>query len=212
MKYIDIETWKRKDQYLFFKDSDIPFYNICVDVDVTNLREFTKKNDVSFFRAYFFLSLKAVNATSEFCLRIRDNGLVQHDVIHAGSTVLNENETFSFCYFDFSTDFLQFDKHVIDVLQKNKEYQTFDPKKGRDDLVYYSVLPWISFRSVSHTYRKIPNDSIPRIVFGKYYETNGRLLMPHSIEVNHALVDGFHVGKYIEQFQSYLENPSILSI
>jgi chloramphenicol O-acetyltransferase type A len=208
VKFIDLNTWKRKDQYLFFKDYDNPFYNICVDVDVTDLYQFTKKQNLSFFRAYFYLSLKAVNATKEFCLRIRENGVVQHDVIHAGSTVLNDDETFSFCYFNFSPDFSLFDKHACDVLKRNKDIKTLDPQKERDDLIYYSVLPWFSFKSVSHAYKQIKNDSIPRLTFGKYFKQDDKLVMPHSIEVNHALVDGLHVAKYIDTFHAYLENPS----
>ncbi len=210
MKNIEIENWNRKDQFLFFKDYDNPFYNICVDVDVTKLYEWTMNQKLSFFRSYFYLSLKAINVTKEFCQRIRENGVVQHEKIHAGSTILNDDETFSFCYFDFLPTFSQFDRHAFEVFQNHKSGKLFDPQKQRDDLVYYSILPWIKFNSVSHAYKRIKGDSIPRMTFGKYFQKNGRLLMPHSIEVNHALVDGLHVAKYIETFQTYLENPSTL--
>lgn len=32
-------------------------------------------------------------------------------------------------------------------------------------------------------------------------EVNGRLLMPVSVHVHHALMDGLHVGQFLENFQ-----------
>jgi chloramphenicol O-acetyltransferase type A len=32
-------------------------------------------------------------------------------------------------------------------------------------------------------------------------EQNGQLQMPVSIHVHHALMDGYHVGQFIDQFQ-----------
>jgi chloramphenicol O-acetyltransferase type A len=35
-------------------------------------------------------------------------------------------------------------------------------------------------------------------------------MMPLSVQVNHALMDGIHVGRYYGQVQAYLDNPAIL--
>jgi len=55
-------------------------------------------------------------------------------------------------------------------------------------------------------------DSIPQMVFGKYFKDGATSKMPFSIEVHHALIDGYHVAKYHEKFQDYLQYPdSILA-
>lgn len=46
--------------------------------------------------------------------------------------------------------------------------------------------------------------SIPKISFGKMLTEGNKKLMPVSIHVHHALMDGFHVGAYIDLFQQLM--------
>jgi chloramphenicol O-acetyltransferase type A len=50
-----------------------------------------------------------------------------------------------------------------------------------------------------------PVDSIPRISWGKYFRDDNLIKMPLSVQVHHALMDGFHVGRYFQQVQKYLD-------
>ena len=79
-----------------------------------------------------------------------------------------------------------------------------DPQDHRDDLLHYSVLPWISFTSFSHARRHRADDSVPKIVFGRYRGDAGAERMPVSVEVHHALVDGLHVGRFLDRMQARL--------
>jgi chloramphenicol O-acetyltransferase type A len=47
-------------------------------------------------------------------------------------------------------------------------------------------------------------DSVPKLAFGKTEKLNNSLMMNVSIHVNHALVDGYDIGKFVEKFQYYL--------
>ena len=144
------------------------FFNICTILDVKNLYDFSKDNEISFFKSSLYLSLRAANKTEQFRYRIRENTVVVHDVIHAGSTVLNVNETFSFCYFDYFKDFNKFEIHMDMALKALRESNgKLEAQDDRDDLIHYSVLPWISFTSISHPRKFRQQDSIPKIVFGK---------------------------------------------
>jgi len=78
----------------------------------------------------------------------------------------------------------------------------------RDDVIYHTTLPWITFTSFAHARTPGRGESIPRFVFGKYVEEQGRLLMPFSVEVHHALMDGIDVGRYLNNFEQALANPS----
>ncbi len=107
-KKLDVESWNRKDHFHFFRKYDNPFFNICTEVEVTRLYHLSKKEGFSFFIATLFASTKAANLVEEFRYRIKDDGLIIYDIIHAGSTVLNEDETFGFGYFDYSPGFSVF--------------------------------------------------------------------------------------------------------
>jgi chloramphenicol O-acetyltransferase type A len=77
----------------------------------------------------------------------------------------------------------------------------------RDDVVYHTTLPWFSFTSFAHARTPGRGDSIPRIVFGKFVNEGERKLMPISIEVHHALMDGLHVGRYLGRLEEVLADP-----
>jgi chloramphenicol O-acetyltransferase type A len=47
-------------------------------------------------------------------------------------------------------------------------------------------------------------DSCPSISFGKMTESNGKRLMPVSVHLHHALIDGLHIGQYIDCFQELM--------
>jgi chloramphenicol O-acetyltransferase type A len=206
--YLDLESWNRKQHFYFFKEYDHPFFNICADVDVTHLLPYTKEHHLSFFIASLFLSMKVANAIPEFRYRIRGERVIVHDVVHAGSTVLNADQTFSFCYFDYDGNFRAFNEMASRKLGRYQEgYKSFETEEHRDDLIHYSIIPWISFTSFSHARKFKTGDSIPKIVFGKYFELGGVIKMPVSVEVHHSLMDGIHVGKFFDRFQELLQDP-----
>lgn len=208
MRKIDISSWKRKSHYEFFKDYDDPFYNICADVEVTELQKFCKLSKTSFFIASLYLSQKVINEIEELKYRITEEGVFICDTVNAGSTILLEDETFGFCYFEYMTNFISFNENAIKNIQFAKEEKKLIQNPYDEAVAYYSVIPWISFRSMSHAKKYSQYDSIPRVVFGKYFEQESKLLLPVSIEVHHSLVDGYHLGKYYDSLAEKFRNPS----
>ena len=71
-----------------------------------------------------------------------------------------------------------------------------------DDLIYFSCLPWMDVTAVTNERDLLaPNardDSIPRICWGKYTLENDRVYLGISVEVNHRLIDGVHIGRFAE--------------
>lgn len=206
MKEIEIEKWNRKATFEFFRDYADPFFNFTANLDVTNLYHFCKKHKLSFSIANLFCSIQTANEIREFRIRLKDEKLVEFDRIHATQTILNDDETFSFCYFETKDDIFEFNEAGKKALEKYKALKTFDVETGRLDLVYYSVIPWVSFTSFKHATPLDNKQTIPRIVSGKYFEENGKIKLPHSVEANHFIMDGFHVGKYFNLLQEKFDN------
>ena len=80
----------------------------------------------------------------------------------------------------------------------------FKIQKTSLDVIYCSALPWINFSSHKEPFNS-SKDSVPKIAFGKYFEHDGRKKMNISLNVNHAFVDGFHMGQFFESLQHYLD-------
>ncbi|MGD9900541.1 MAG: CatA-like O-acetyltransferase, partial [Calditrichaceae bacterium] len=101
-----------------------------------------------------------------------------------------------------------FKDEMSTVLQKNSEdKESLDARADEDNMIHYSVIPWIAFTGLSHSRRFGREDSIPKIVFGKYQTKNGRLMMPISVEVHHSLMDALHVSRYLTRLQEILDQP-----
>ncbi len=215
--YLDLDGWARRPHYEFFRSYDAPFWDVCAKVEVSALVARCKEpGGPSFALAAIYLSLRAANAVDNLRYRLRGERVLVHPLIHGSSTVLRPNETFGFAYFDFLADYAAFEAAGKRELAAVRDGATLieagaaaapEEEGGRrDDLIYYSVLPWIHFTSFRHARRSDPDDSVPRLVFGKYQEEGGRLGMPVSLSLHHALADGLHAGRFFENFQRELDD------
>jgi len=202
---LDISTWNRKDTFDYYKNFESPFFNITAQVDVSEMYAYCKKENLSFFLTSLHHSTKICNDIENFRYRLEGEKIWIYNKISAGSTVLFEDNTFGFAYFDMVEDLNKFvadGQNTIDQLKKNRH---FSPKHDMESLIHYSVIPWVSFTSFQHA-RPIPvKDSIPKITFGKLFDQGKKKMMPVSVAVHHALMDGWHVGQYFQKIEDF--NP-----
>lgn len=204
-KYLDVENWPRREVFEFFSGFDKPYFNICTRLDVTNLlRLLRDRPNISVSLAYHYFALRAANEIEPFRYRLREGKVIVHDVIHGGTTVLLPNENFTLAYFQYEANFDEFieqaERAVKEVLLGGGAFRP-DPS---DDRIHFTTLPWLSFTSFSHARNWRREDSIPKIAFGKFVKENQRTLLPFSVEVHHALMDGLHVGRYVSRLEETL--------
>jgi len=206
MKIIDVEKWNRKEHFEFFSKRDNPFFGIVTEMDVSKAYNFAKKNQVSFFAYYMYQSLRAVNRVEAFKYRIQDGKVVCFDTIHAGSTLLRTDTTFAFSFIPFSENFEIFNQNLHQEIQEVEQSTGLraSSKTNRADQIYYSAIPWIKFTGLTHAKDMGNADSVPKISFGKLYEKDQKKMLPMSVDVHHGLMDAFHVGQYVEEFQKLL--------
>lgn len=207
-KYLDVTTWSRRDLFEFFLSYDNPYFNICTRLDITDLLAFLRlRPDLSVSLAYHYFALRVANEIEPFRYRLRQGKVIIHEVVHGGTTVLLPSESFTFAYFDYQEDF---EKFMLDAQRSVSEAlagNSFAPT-ANDDTIYFTALPWVSFTSFAHARKRIPEDSVPRIAFGKFAQENARTFLPFSVEVHHALMDGLHVGRYLNRLQEVLDKPA----
>jgi chloramphenicol O-acetyltransferase type A len=207
MRKIDLRTWSRREHFEFFNTFNHPHFNLCANVDLTKFRPYVKEHGFSLTTAIIYVISSAANAIPEFRLRMRDGEIVEHEVVSPSVTILVDNDLFSFCTIDYNPDFAEFASRAARRIAAVKDHPTLKDPPGRDDLLYMTAMPWVSFTSVTHPMRLHPADSIPRFAWGKYFEEGGILKMPLSAQGHHALMDGIHMGKFYLEVQEYLYHP-----
>lgn len=201
---IDINTWKRKEHYNFFNAFDEPIYGVTVSIDCTAAYAFAKENKVSFFLYTVYQALQAAKLVEEFKYRIEGDDVFVYDNISASVTVGRDNGTFGFGYMDYHADFDQFMDEAGKSTAAVKALNTLAPQP-RHDVLLISSLPWVNFTSISHARIFSFKSSSPAISFGKITEKHGRRVMPMSVHVHHALVDGMHIGQFVDAYQELLD-------
>ena len=206
MKEIELDNWVRRDQYERFRKYTDPYFNLCANMDLTDFLPAVKSRNVSFTAAFVFVLTQSANMIPEFRYRLRENAVIEHEVIHPAITVLLDDDTFSFCFFKYEQTFALFAKGVresIDNVKRNPSVAN----PYEDDWLYMTAIPWVSFTSFKHPMDLSCPHSVPLIAWGKFLEDGEKTLMPLSVQGHHALMDGFHMGKYYTLVQKALDNP-----
>ena len=166
---VDISTWARRTTFEFFRDYKDPYFNIAANVDVTKLRQFCRENKISFSIAALFYTQQAANSIREFRLRMIDEKVVEFESVEATQTILNDNETFSFCYFEHCPNVFEYVEAGRAARNKYLKLKTFDVETERIDLIYYSVIPWVSFTSFKHASPGDNRQTVPRMFSGRFF-------------------------------------------
>ncbi|MEK6278725.1 MAG: CatA-like O-acetyltransferase [Acidobacteriota bacterium] len=207
-QYLDVSSWARRDLFQFFVNFDNPYFNVCAQLDISKLLACVRRQpETGVSLTFHYFALRAANEIEPFRYRLRDGKVLVHDVIHGGTIVILPNESFNFAYFSYYEDFERF---ITEAQQSVEEVQKgdkpFNPDPG-DDRIHFTVLPWVSFTSFAHARNWGREDSVPKIAFGKFTTENNRVLLPVSVEVHHALMDGLHVGRYLSRMEEMLHEP-----
>jgi chloramphenicol O-acetyltransferase type A len=207
MKEIDLSIWRRKAHYDFFSRMDYPQFNICFNIDITDMLSFVKEQKISFYYAMIYLSTKSANQIEEFRYRGRDGTVILHDTLNpAFSDMDKDDDLFKMVALNTGSNLKDFVSAAKNKADAQEEYFVASDFIGRDDYIYYTSIPWISFTHISHTISLNRNDSVPRISWGKYFDNDTRVMLPFSVQAHHAFVDGIHIGKFKEVLEHTMEN------
>lgn len=202
---IDLQKWPRGQMFYYFSKMAPTGYSMTVNVDVTEMRKKLKEAEMKFFPAYLWLVTKNLNRQMEFKVAEKEGVLGYYETLTPLYASFHEDyHTFSLMWTEYTEDFGKFYQmylknqenfgHVHGVLSTP---QTPPP----DNAYTVSCVPWISFTHFAvHSYENKPY-YFPSVEAGKFFEENGRILMPLSITCHHAATDGYHVKCFLESLQ-----------
>ncbi len=203
---LNLDTWNRTEHFHFFKQMEEPFFGVTVTIDCTKAYEKSKAENFSFFIYYLHKTLAAVNAIESFRFRIFEEEIYVYDVINSSVTISREDGTFGFSFMEYNQDFAVFSKIALAEMERIQTTKgLFTRTFESDNLIHFSAIPWVDFTSLSHARSFTFADSCPKISFGKMsVSENGKRTMPMSVHVHHGLMDGLHVGQFIDCFQDLM--------
>lgn len=220
---VDLAAWPRRAAFEFFRTFERPVFDLCTRVDVAPLkaalvaraaRQPAGAAKVGLSLACTWLALELANRHAPFRLRLRDDiaaPLVELAEVHGSTTVVRDDGAIGFAYLTRDADFGRFSaqaRAAVDAVRHAPREAAWAPRTAEEALVYFTALPWVHFTSFTHARQPGLSDSIPRLAFGRAEPDGARLWLPLALQVHHALMDGLHAGRFVQDFEAACAEPS----
>ena len=187
-KVIDEKTWNRAMHCMIFRNS---------------FKRVVKEQGVSFTLAMVYAVCKCANDIDAFRYRFVDGQIVLFDKIDTAFTYLNqETELFKVVNVPMIDNLKEYCEFAETIAKEQKEY--FTGPLG-NDVFQCSPMPWVTYTHISHTNSGKKDNATPLFDWGKFYEKNGKIVIPISVQAHHSFVDGIHIGKFVDKLQSFFD-------
>ena len=213
---VDIETWERRDNYNFFRGFVNSWYSITTEIDCTEASAAARASGHSFFLYYLYAVVRSANEVPELRYRTDKNGqVIFHDEVDIISPIAVPGKTFYTVRIPYHEDFKRFYAEAYELITNIPEdgnpYGAEEElaKQGDYDVVHLSAVPKMYFTATTYTLAEAGNGcSYPLMTSGKAVPREGRLVIPLSIYVNHAFVDGSHLASFFQKIEEHLKRIS----
>lgn len=201
-KVIDLKTYKRIDHFNYFRTMANQSMGVTVEVDVTALLEYCKKNNCSFYLMFMHCAALAGDEIPEFRQRVVNDQIVEYDECPTSHTELLEDGTYCYCTIHHHMPIDEYLKNANNARRAALENPNIEEDDDVDSMYFVTCLPWLKY---SQLIQPTNNESNPRISWGKYeLNEKNRLMMPVTVLVNHALVDGLQVSQFYKNLDKQI--------
>lgn len=209
---IDMETWERRTHYAAYTDLLPLNWNITVELDLSVLLPEIRLRGLRLYPVLLYLACTAIGRIPAFRMGYDDQGRLGYfDGVHPSYTVFHkDDQTFSDLWSFYHSDFQTFYNGMVqdmEVWGNSKGY------KGRPDMppncCPMSMTPWLRFTSCSFDTFKPTLMLRPILTFGRYFSRDGHTLLPFAICASHAVADGWHAARLVEELQEMMDYPQL---
>ena len=204
-----LDTWARKEHFIHYLSQVPCTYSLTTKLDITPIIE--KK----LYPTMLYLIARAVNRYPEFRMALDGDGKPgTYTVMHPCYTVFHkDDETFSSIWTEYTEDYGAFCRaYRQDLAQFGNNKGMMAKPDAPANTFPVSMLPWESFDGFQLNLQKGYDYLIPIFTMGKYTEDRGRYYLPLSIQVHHAVCDGFHVCRFLAALKEMIaDHERILS-
>jgi len=194
--------WEREEHFHFFRSFKQPHFNVHTEIDLTDLYNYTKREGLSFFLAYLHAATEGIRNTENFLLRLEGDEVVQYKAVDISTTVLKDDKTVSFVHLPHHPELHIFCRESSAIIEEVKKSRKLFYGYNGPDLVHATTLPWFKFNGMEHAHDNDSNDAIPKLAFGQLEKKDTRVILPVSVRVHHALVDGYHIHLFLQHMQA----------
>lgn len=208
-KVVDKDTYYRKGVFRHFSEDCKCSVSMTARIDVTELVNHSRKTNTKFYLNFLYLLSKVMNSREDYRMGYlwQTDELICYDTVNPTQYVFHDDtETCTPVYTEYNENYAVFYSNAYADLERAKKTREY----GLDSVNHpnwfdASYISWLSYDSLNI---ELPDGYLffaPIINWGKYREENGRLVMPVSVRLNHAIADGYLVANVFRLLQQEVE-------
>ena len=208
-RIVDKETYYRKGVFRHFSEDCKCSASMTARIDVTKLAAYSRRTGTRFSLNFLYLLSKVLNSREDYRMGYlwQTGELICYDTIHPTQYVFHEDtETCTVVYTVYCEDYDRFYKDALRDVEEAKKTREYGlDAENHPNWFDASYIPWLSYDALNI---ELPDGYlyfVPIVNWGKYREENGRLMMPLSIRLNHAIADGYLIAKVFDLLQKEIE-------
>lgn len=205
-KIIDKEKYYRKGVFRHFTEDCKCSTSMSARIDVTDLVEYSKKTNTKFYINFLYILSKVLNSREDYRMGYlwQTDELICYNVINPTQYIFHEDtETCTPVYTTYNENYKIFYFNALNDIEKAKKIREYGlDMKNHPNWFDASYISWLSYDSLNI---ELPDGHLffaPIVNWGRYREENGRLVMPVSVRLNHAIADGFLVANVFRLLQN----------
>lgn len=204
---IDLNEWNRGNLFRFYINKMRIVMSLTTDIDVTVLKAYTKEHKLDFYPAMVWVVSKVVNSHDEFKYSWDAGGnLIKWDFVSPSYTVFHDDdENFTKMVTEYADDLFEFCGRVAADRERYKNERAVLDNQS-PNFFDVSCIPWVRY---SHFDLHVFDEGkflAPVVTWGKYEQTDGKLILPLTMNIHHAVADGFHLARFFNEVQALINS------
>lgn len=209
-RVIDKEAYYRRGVFRHFSEDCKCSVSMTARIDVTDLVAYSRENDTKFYVNFLYVLSKTMNSRDDYKMGYfwQTDELICYDVVNPTQYVFHEDtQTCTPVYTEYSENYERFYADAVrdvEEAKKTREYRL--DEANHPNWFDASYISWLSYDSLNI---ELPDGHLffaPIINWGRYREEDGRLVMPVSVRMNHAIADGYLVANVFRLLQVEMES------
>lgn len=202
---VNMKELERADYFYYFMSVGTTI-EFTVKLDVTAAIGRCREETINFQAFMLFRIYKVINTIENFRYDILDGKLIRWErIVPTFSSFNKSSKLFFTLYADMTENERSFDACYKKVVREYADCSTIVPQGNLPANIFnVSCIPWLHFEHFSSNSKTKENNLVKMITIGKYEKVNGRFILPFTMQVSHAIADGYHVSLFFERLQEEL--------
>ncbi|KOY66882.1 MULTISPECIES: type A chloramphenicol O-acetyltransferase [Clostridium] len=208
---IDKENWSRKPYFDYYMNNIKCTYSMTADIEITDLLMQVKRNNIKLYPILIYMTSKIVNNHEELRTSFDEEGNLGYwESMSPSFTIFHkDDESFSNIWTEYSDDFKTFYNNCLKDIGKYSNVKKLFAKENQPKNTFpVSCVPWFSFTGANlnvYSDGKYPY-LLPIITYGKYFAQRAKSVIPISLQMHHAVCDGYHATRFLNELQAMAYN------